>query len=103
MSELKLLIHDIIIELLVTHEKSLDLHEIIKYILMIYNISVNYYDFQDKINCNHENGIHIREVRLLVKSKCLKIVLFEEDNVSKKYDIHGEKIIRICKKTNNSK
>ena len=59
------------------------------YILEIYNISNNYFDFQDKLKKKEEIGLGPREMMLIRSSLTIKSVLFHND-IYKKYDIEGE-------------
>lgn len=59
------------------------------YILEIYNISENYFDFQDKLKKKEEIGLGPREMMLIRSSITVKSVLFHND-IYKKYDVQGE-------------
>ena len=58
------------------------------YILEKYNISNNYYDFQDKLKKKEEIGLGPQQMMLIRGSLTVKSVLFHND--VKKYDIDGE-------------
>jgi len=59
------------------------------YILEKYNISENYFDFQDKLQKKEEIGLGPLQMMLIRSSITVKSVLFHND-IYKKYDIEGE-------------
>ena len=59
------------------------------YILEKYNISENYFDFQDKLIKRKDIGLGPLQIMLIRSSITVKNVLFHND-IYKKYDVQGE-------------
>jgi len=80
-----------IIELVQTLQGMQEINDLVvgDYILEIYNISENYYDFQDKLKKKEEIGLGLLQMMLIRSSERLKSLLFHNFQY-KKYDIEGE-------------